>query len=70
MAGGLLLTGCCTANRSSAWEYKTTRVMVVQGNPDQELNAQLKDGWGVVSFSVTEPSPNVFNYHYLLRRAR
>jgi len=44
--------------------------MVVQGNPDQELNAQLKDGWGVVSFSVTEPSPNVFNYHYLLRRAR
>jgi hypothetical protein len=64
----LLLTGCCTAHRSSAWEYKTIRIMVLSGNPDQELNAQLKDGWRVVSFSVTEPTSNVWNYHYLLRR--
>jgi hypothetical protein len=42
--------------------------MVTSGNPDQELNAQLKDGWRVASFSVTEPTSNVWNYHYLLRR--
>lgn len=62
----VLLTGCCTARRTTAWEYKT--VMVQRGNPDETINPLANQGWKMVSFSVTEPTPNVWNYHYLLRR--
>jgi hypothetical protein len=66
-----LFAGCRTCyDQGNVWEYKTiSLVMTNKGfSPDEEINRLSGEGWKVLSFSVTEPSPNIWTYHYFLKR--
>jgi uncharacterized protein YceK len=58
-ACGLLLAGCCTAHRSTKWEYRQTNSLA-------EVNQLADQGWTVVNFAIPGGGP----YEYLLKRPK
>ena len=56
VASALLVafTGCATHCHSAAWEYKVIRRPAYAGEMETQLNDLAKQGWNVVSVSLSE----------------
>ncbi len=54
-ASTLLLTGCCTTNHATKWQYKT-----VESTSTEILNTPLSEGWIVVGFTALPDGNKVY----------
>ena len=67
--GVILLAGCSTVPRTTAWEYKT--LTTENGDGASQLNSLGKEGWILVGFTFSPSKETGLNneYHYVLKRA-